>query len=574
MKMAQKLCLIYTAILLTTVLVINGVDQHFYANDIRETTTTLFQQTCETFNTVMNNLINSSNALTKTPLYSEEMQSELETGGMLSSESVNRLYFATEVFNPKERLDYVISLYDKYGRLVYSSATVSASYISKKYYQQWYDSAVSSNGAFCIVGFPQNESDYVCTVVRTVKKLTTFETVGLMAVSMPASIMNSACTYLRDVEGARALLLDTQGQVLYDSGGDGDVPATLLEHVVSGSKTTFETDNHIGYIVRSSGQYSVLVYTPLSVLLANQRKTSMIMSVIMLIVCALTIVLTILVARSMTKPLRKITALMEQVQQGDTSVHFNAQRYDEIGVLGRTFNQMLEKINDMTEQIVAVNVSKKQTEIDVLQSQINPHFMYNTLETFRMMAVKKDEYELAELIAMFGKMLRYNITTINETTTIRREIEYLQHYITIQNMRCKFKIELDCKVEKPLMDHPIIKLLIQPIVENAVFHGLEMTRGRQGKILLSVRRMHNCITIDVSDNGLGMTGERLEKLRRILSLSYADAKQTSQIGLRNVSERMRLFYGESYGLTIESTENKGTLVRITLPYQETEKERS
>ena len=276
--------------------------------------------------------------------------------------------------------------------------------------------------------------------------------------------------------------------------------------------------------------------------------------------------MTVLLANSITRPLQKITALMKDVQNGDLTVRFHARYSDEVGILGTNFNQMLDHIHALLHQVAEAETIRKQVEIDALKGQINPHFIFNTLETFRMMAVENDNFELADDISTFGK-IRYNITLMNEITTIQEEINYLQHYIQIQNCRFNNRISLYVHIEPPLEKHPIIKLLIQPIAENAIIHGLPHNIDTLFRIQIHIQRVEEALTIKIHDNGDGMTPEQLTRLHQELKLSYLDAKSKKSIGLRNVNERISLYYGPDYGLSISSQFHKGTSIKITIPYQ-------
>lgn len=569
MKMAQKLSLFLTFVVILAISVVVLLDRALYDCDIENTTEALFMQISLQVETVMDTTINNLDAIAKTPLYSAVMQEELRSGDILSEESLAKLWQATEIFNPDERLRYVIAIYNHDGQVAYSSASAQTSYLIKRYYTQWYEAAEKENGGICITGLQSEDESFCCTASRILKSLPRMEEVGLISISVPKSVLNTACAQVENIRGGVAIVLDGEGNVLYTS--SPDVSARTLEEFLSDTqqseKTYVNTDRFLGYYAGGrGGKYAVVVYTEKSELMARQRQIHAIMLLIAAAVCFLTVLLVLAVVNNTTRPLRRISGLMLRVQEGDWAVRFHARYEDEIGILGRNFNYMLESMEKMTGQLVAVSTSKKQAEIDALQGQINPHFMYNTLELFRMMAVEKDDFELADLICSFGKMLRYNITTMNETTTIAQELEYLKHFVAIYNARHTRRIMLHCDVPPELMGYPVIKLLLQPILENAVSHGLELSARPDGCVTIRMCREETLCLIDIQDNGLGISREKLQALRERICIRYAEARETAHIGLRNVNERIKLYYGEEYGLNVESREGEGTCVRITLPY--------
>lgn len=572
-KMANKLSILLTMIVLLSLTVVSWLSWVLYTRDVEKVTESLFMQIAISFEAAMDNTINNLNAIAKAPLYSKNMQEELSVDQILSNESIAEMRYSLDMVSPTERLQYVIVLYSISGKVAFSSTTSSMAYVIRQYYDTWYEAAEKENGDICITGFPDTEHNFVCAVSRVIKSIPQMENVGMVSISVPRSVFDEACRQIQNIDGGVAVIFDVNGQVIYTSSDCNDerttVEAFYHNAKQAGEKDArFDMDGYIGYYSTSnSGNYSVLVYTTHEELLANQIRIKRGMGAFLIFVCGVTVITVYLVTSSTTKPLSKAVALMIRVQNGDWSVRFRPRYHDEIGILGENFDRMLEKVDEMTKQLIDINVSKRQAEIDALRSQINPHFMYNTLESFRMMAVEKDDFELADLICSFGKMLRYNITTMNELTTIRYEIEYLDHYIRIQNSRNPRHISISYHVPEEMLDLHIIKLLIQPIVENAVLHGLEMKLIRERKISITAYRINELCCIDIRDNGFGMEPEKLEQLRRNICMRYTEVTESTHIGMRNVNERIHLYYGIDYGLSIDSIENEGTIVRISLPYR-------
>ena len=202
-------------------------------------------------------------------------------------------------------------------------------------------------------------------------------------------------------------------------------------------------------------------------------------------------------------------------------------------------------------------------QFEMLASQINPHFLYNTLETIRMKALCSGEVELAQVVKMLSKLLRRNLEVSERSVTIASEIEMMKAYLAIQKFRFGERIAYEIECETGVEKYQILPLLLQPIIENAFIHGLERKPG-VGCITCRLFTENHQLKIVVKDDGLGMEKERLEKLVASLENSKSTEK-VSRVGLRNIYERIKIYYGEAYGITIVSERDKGTKVTVTLP---------
>ncbi len=275
---------------------------------------------------------------------------------------------------------------------------------------------------------------------------------------------------------------------------------------------------------------------------------------------------------AITNPLRKLIELMKEVQNGNLDVRFHVKYNDEVGMLGRHFNEMLNRIKQLIRDVYQVELKKKEIELDALQSQINPHFIYNSLESIRMNAEINDDDETADMIFLLSKLLRYSINRGNERVTLHEEIDHLDHYVKFLNFRFHHSIVLQVQPLDKICKMEVIKLLFQPIVENAILHGVG---SREEPLLISItyEMFEEKVVFSIKDNGSGMQPEKVEELQQKISrgvmLSHhqqPDEHRKSGLGLRNVNERIKIYYGTEYGLSIQSEVGKGTEVFLSLPY--------
>ncbi len=267
-----------------------------------------------------------------------------------------------------------------------------------------------------------------------------------------------------------------------------------------------------------------------------------------------------------------ISTLMKTVQKvksGDMSVRYKGKFKDEIGELGNSFNNMLDRLNKLIEEKYISEVKTKDAEIkmkeyelNLLQAQINPHFLYNTLKTVQYMVFSHDE-RAEHMIKLLINLFRTGMIKGEKLVSVREEMEHIRIYIEIQKMRFSDKFTVNYDIPDDILRLQILKLTIQPIVENAIYHGLEVNEGK-GIINITAIRSGKKILFTVYDNGIGISEEKLFELKNQL-LGKKDGRS---IGLTNVHERIKLYFGEEYGLVIDSVSGHGTTVQIWLPMLE------
>lgn len=264
------------------------------------------------------------------------------------------------------------------------------------------------------------------------------------------------------------------------------------------------------------------------------------------------------------RPILALTKGMRKVARGDLKAKVNLKQKDELGELANQFNVMTGKIGELVVDLRLTEEAKRQSDMQVLLSQINPHFLYNTLNTIDIMIDIGTKRELHEMMGVLCSLLKYSLDDARQPT-LADELRYAADYLHIQAVRYgnrfRFRIETP---EPELARVPIMKLVLQPIVENAVFHGLHALEGREGKLEVAAQADEKSISIRISDNGVGMPAERLAWLRQALLDDVAPGEERG-IGVLNVNRRIRLHYGARYGLTVNSTYGEGTTIVIELP---------
>ncbi|AWB45481.1 two-component sensor histidine kinase [Paenibacillus sp. CAA11] len=270
-----------------------------------------------------------------------------------------------------------------------------------------------------------------------------------------------------------------------------------------------------------------------------------------------------------TRRLLRLSRHFNRLALGDLEVVSRIDGNDEIGQLSRQFNYMVGSINQLMNQVVETNeqnnrleIAQKEIKLKMMASQINPHFLFNALESIRMNALLKGESEIANIVRLLGKMMRKNLEIGRDHIPLKEELDMVQSYLEIQKFRYEERLTYRLSVDPEALPLMIPPLIIQPLVENSIVHGLEnKTEGISVEI--TIERTENSILIAIKDNGGGMTEERLEEVMR--SITGTEESAASRIGLRNVHQRLVMSYGEEHGLKISSEAGSGTLIEFSIP---------
>ena len=266
--------------------------------------------------------------------------------------------------------------------------------------------------------------------------------------------------------------------------------------------------------------------------------------------------------KSFTKPITDLIGVTDRVSRGDLSARSNNDSSDEVGVLAHSMNQMIDKINELLSQITKEQIRIREAELELLQSQINPHFLYNTLDTIIWLAEGGDEKRVVGMVKSLSAFFRTSLSRGRDIIMIKEELLHAKSYLEIQQFRYQDILEYEIDVPEEFHEYMIPKITIQPLIENALYHGIKNKRGG-GKIKIAAKRSGDDFTISVTDNGIGMTPERLAEVRAVLE-SDRPADNTIY-GLYNVNERIKLKFGPKYGISLDSVYNEGSTCNILLP---------
>ncbi len=301
---------------------------------------------------------------------------------------------------------------------------------------------------------------------------------------------------------------------------------------------------------------------PSNELTKDSRMIGIVIAVLLLVLCALATLSAFITADSVAKPIRKLMLLMKKVEEGDLSVTMKVNYNDEVGQLGNSFNVMIEEIRNLMDKVYVEQKNLRKAELKALQAQINPHFLYNTLDSIIWLSREMKNEEIIKMVTALTRLFRIGISRGRDIVSVKDEIDHINSYLTIQSIRYKNKFTYEIQVSESLHRFKTLKLILQPIVENAIYHGIKLKREK-GVITISAREEENLILFEVKDTGIGMTGEQLTALEN--TIKGAEGEKIESYGVKNVDERIKIFFGSDYGLSYRSEYGEGTEVEIKIP---------
>lgn len=267
------------------------------------------------------------------------------------------------------------------------------------------------------------------------------------------------------------------------------------------------------------------------------------------------------ISNKISNPIKLLDGRVREIESGNLNVEIVPSGSYEVEHLGNSIKNMLSRIKVLMSDLVDEHNAKRKSEFDTLQSQINPHFLYNTLDIIVWMIENEKPDKAVSIVTALAKFFRISLSKGKNIITVKDEVEHVRNYLMIQNMRFKNRFEYSIDVEDDILSYSSLKLMLQPLVENAIYHGMEFMDG-DGKIEVRVFKENDSLYFTISDNGLGMSEDVVATL---LSKDIIPSKKGSGIGVKNVNERIKLYFGNEYGLKVESEPDEGTKITIHLP---------
>ncbi|MED4751856.1 sensor histidine kinase [Brevibacillus choshinensis] len=452
--------------------------------------------------------------------------------------------------------------------------------------EAWYGRVIEGNGASVIIPSHQpgyyvdsSEEQYF-SVARLLREPNTNVPLGIIKIDMKMEMIDEILTNMPFTKEGSLIIVNQQNELFFEKRENEKTPGyrMLLQETDRISQpprteTTMKLQGQRYLLIdNESGSTGLKVISiiPVDSLLKDSnalRSFTILIAAIFLVVAG---GLASYFAYSLSKPLVQLKEKMLQVEHGHFHERVPVASEDEIGKLSEQFNHMVEEINRLVNEVYVISLREREAELAALQSQIHPHFIYNTLEAINMMAIRAGNFDVSDMVSSLGKLMRYTVERGAGFVTLAQELESLASYVRIQQTRLGDRLLVEMDVDEAILDTPIPKLLLQPLIENAIYHGIERQENG-GTIWLTVARDDQDVLISVRDDGKGMTQPALTRLRSIVSIPFHQNESSNSQGtgtaLRNINQRTTLLYGEGYNLLMDSHAGKGSIFSLRIPLE-------
>lgn len=437
------------------------------------------------------------------------------------------------------------------------------------------DSSLSSESSLLSSGIPNLSGEGLAKDRKLINTITkkmiinnpvTLEKIGVISVFYSTDRLDKIVKK-HDESPASFFLVNGDGRVVY-SFINGEVPLELIEQIkpeTNEIKIEWEDGDFYINTIANKGDYTYVSVIPDRgwQKLAIIRGTMWIVIIFFIII---SILITYSFTRNYSRRIHNIVSIIRQVEKGNLDARIpTSQHEDELSKIAVNINSMLNELNNYIEQFYLLTLKQQEAELKALQAQIDPHFLFNTLEAIRMVAVVEGSKTSSKMIFHLSKLFRYSLESIN-TVPLYTEIEYVNQYLKLMQFKYPNKLEVSFDIPSGVERTPVQKLILQPIIENYFVHGFKKERT-DNQLFIRARHLGDLVEICVEDNGKGMTEE--EHSRIVHHINSEEGDEMKSIGLRNIHQRIKLKYGNQFGISLNSIQNKGTIVTLSIPVRGT-----
>ena len=583
LSIKYKLLTYFIAIILITVLIIGILTNIVFSNSIEsaasQSTIQAIDQTNKSIETYLMNMENVINIISRHPQIIEFFRDRPigDNQQLKFSESELRSFLAGITEN-----------YDTIEGMALISA--NSQFLSNEMYQyiqdpleqeNWYKETVLDNGRLHILAsttgrkiteYKKISADELISITKAIKDPASNQITGIILIDLNMSILENILHSANLSKNGFIYIVNATGEYIYSP----------LNYVVPRVRNTWFAKEQSGVFVKSILKeqfqfiYTTSAYTgwktvgvfSLNETLKEVNNIRYYSMLIFLVVVLLAVGASFVFSSSIAKPINKLRALMKKAEEGDLKVVFDVKYNDEIGQLGNSFNTMIMEIKSLVETVYEEQKNKREAELRALQSQIKPHFLYNTLDTIHWMAKKYNAKDVIEVINALTNLFRIGLSRGKEIIRVADEIEHVKSYLFIQKVRYEDMLDYTITMDKEVEGLFVQKLILQPIIENAIYHGIKEKR-EPGFIDIKARIVDQMLVFTIVDNGVGISCDRLNNIKGLLEKwkKSGDYSQGSNdgYGLFNINERIKLSYGNSFGVSISSEAGTGTVVEIKHP---------
>ncbi len=572
MRISVRFTLFYCVILIFSILLSNALYQKIYSNTALKKVSDLSVQTLYSVKTSLDLMISNIDNYSKMILSNDDLQLLLRNGNIYSDLRVQgRL--GTYLNKLTQEISFISSVYifdnsgNEYSINNQDDLQFMPSNITNA---EWYDLVVRKKGAYILRlnggnAFGNIPKDNFVSMIRLIRDINSTRTLGVLVINISENAFKDSYASIINNYTTGVTILDENNESIVKLNVlDNSEIKNLMESFIYKdhgymTKRIKDIEYLVSYLVDNRSNWKIVSLMPAKELSNETAVPGLIGFAIILINSLLMFIGTILTSRIITIPIKKLLKSMKGVQKGEFKEVDIRVGSNEIGQLRDGYNMMIYEIQQLIDRVITEQRIKRKAELNVLQAQIKPHFLYNTLESINSLILMEETEAACDVVDALGSYYRLSLSKGKEVITINEEIDIVKNYLNIQQIRYADLFSVQYKLDERAGSFKILKLVLQPLVENALYHGIRV-KGEHGIISVETEYLQDFIRIKVEDDGVGMSEECI---RRILD----DSSDTgvSGFGLRGTIERLRIFYASDDCFRIESVIGLGTKITILIP---------
>lgn len=459
-----------------------------------------------------------------------------------------------------------IYILDEHGNRYYSENVFYKDFdLEKIKNSEWYSELLESKGKYILKlnggGFFQGNGNNYVSLIRVINDINTGEKIGILIINMNENAFYNLSLKLNNQYGTKLIIKNDKNELITGPNLDSKLLGDVEDYEYPDSKVRFlverveEKDYIISTLTNPDYKWKLTTVMQYSESPQQTKYTNYFLLYFSIANFLLIIIGSMIISKFITNPLKKLCKSMKDIESGEFNTVYIKTYDDEVGELKKGYNIMISQINLLLDKIRKDEKIKRQTELNLLMSQIKPHFLYNTFDTINSLALLGENRKIYEMIKALGKFYRTSLNNGKDIITVEEEINTVKSYLVIQNIRYQEMFEVEYDLDPRCNGFKIIKLVLQPLVENAIYHGIRNKKDK-GKIKISTFQEEEKVILTLEDNGSGMDESQVRNI--------IESKATG-IGVRTTKERLRVFYGTEYEFIVESKKDIGTKIIIKMP---------
>jgi len=587
-KLSIKIPLAYFIVIIVTVAFSSAVLNKINSDSAQKKVSEASFKTITSIKTNVDLMIENVDNYSKMMLSDSNLQSLLKEGNVYSNlqtqAKVSKYIYNLIMAEPVIDSVYIFDNNGSSGNCFYVGQQAPPTLVKSSIKDaSWYTEAIKNNGKYIlrINGggiFSNSRGNYV-SFIRLIRDVNTASNLGMMIINIPESAFVQSYEEVVEENSLQVVILDEQNNIIAPNISDKtsdnksmDFFKNVLSKNIDNMQQKLSHDS-IDYMkISDNSQKYIISYLTdentgwkyISIIPHNAIKTennSMFFLTVLFILIngVIFFVSSFLISKSTITPIHQLLHSMKKVNEGNFCEITIKPNNDEFQQLFDGYNAMIRQINQLLERVIEEQKTIRKAELYTLQAQIKPHFLYNILDSIASLAISGETEQVCNLVESLGNYYRISVSKGKEVITVGEEIEMVRNYLNIQKIRYQDLFEVEYHVDESCLEYPILKLVLQPLVENSLYHGIRQ-KGTPGIIIITVREVENKICLSVEDDGVGMTKEQIDMI-----MTDGTNDQGKSFGLRGTIKRLQIFYGDENCIKIESEPNKGTKITLMIP---------